>query len=211
MSSKRMYLIMLALTGVLGILIIATAILGNSLLKDQASKLLNAKLQNRVLDEQQVALKQAEKDIEKYAELGKIAKTIVPQDKDQAATVREIVKMASESGIKLSSITFPSSTLGQSGAAATSGSNTATADKSSAGTSITQVKPAQGLPGLYTMEITIQQDTKSPITYPKFIEFLSKLEQNRRTAQVIGVSVLPTPNNRSSLTFSLTLRVYIKP
>lgn len=209
MDSKKVYFVMLAAIGLLGSLVIATAVIGNNMLKKQSNKLLEARLQNHVLDEQQTALTKATRDIDKYADLEKIAKVIVPQDKDQAATVREIVKIASQSGINLSSITFPSSTLGQTTPKANGGESNTT-DKS-ASSPITQVKPVQGLSGLYTMEITIQQDAKTPVTYPKLIEFLSKLEQNRRTAQVSGVSVLPTPKDHSLLTFSLTVKVYIKP
>jgi len=44
-----------------------------------------------------------------------------------------------------------------------------------------------------------------------FIDFLDNLEQNRRTAQVSGVTITPDPQNPSLLSFSLVVNVYIKP
>ncbi len=68
-----------------------------------------------------------------------------------------------------------------------------------------------GIPGVYALPITIQQEATAPITYAKFISFLQSLENNRRTAQVSNVNVTPNTQDRSKLTFSLTVNAYIKP
>lgn len=204
MNSKRVYYILLALCFLTGIAIIAVAILGNSMLEKQSKKLVSLKLDNHVLDAQQTALSQAKKDIDKYQDLEKIANTVVPQEKDQAATVREIVKIADDANIKLSAITFPSSNLGQAVVKSSTGTSVKTPP-------ITQVKPVDNIKGLYEMEITIQQDVNSPIPYDRFISFLQKLENNRRTAQVSNVTVQPNIKDRSQLSFTLTVNVYIKP
>lgn len=215
MNTKRLYYGMAGATVFLCVLVIAGALGGNMLLKQRASKLESAKLENRLLEEQQTALLKANKDIERYADLEKIANAIVPQDKDQAKTIRELVKIAEDSGIPIASITFPSSNLGQPTAApaatGTSGTGTtgaATAPKP-ATTSVSQVKPADGMPGVYQLEITLS--VTKPVPYSSLITFLQKMEQNRRTAQVSGIAIQPDQKNPANVGFTLTVNVFIKP
>src|SRR5689334_4061609 len=112
MNSKRVFFVMIGIVGFLVLASVAVVVLGNGLLHKRAERLNQLKVDNRLLEEQQTALGQANKDIQKYSDLEKLAKSIVPQDKDQARAVREILKIAEDSGIPLSSISFPSSTLG---------------------------------------------------------------------------------------------------
>ena len=112
MTSRRVFFVMLGVLGLSFVLLIGGVVAGDVLLKKQSTKLLSLKEDNQVLDEQQKAVLQAKKDIEKYADLEKIAKAIVPQDKDQAKSVREIVSLAEANGVKVVNISFPNSTLG---------------------------------------------------------------------------------------------------
>lgn len=206
MNSKRIFFVMI---GVLVILVggtIGSAYVANMLLEKQATTLKGLKLLADVNDQEKTSLAQAKKDIVKYNELQQIAKTIVPQDKDQAETVRDIVQMASDSGFKPTSITLPSSTLG-----ATAASGTTGGAAPATSTNLTQLTPVKGNPGLYILEITINQDSNSPIPYTEFIDFLSRMEQNRRTALVTSVVLQPSAKDPSMLSFTLTLDKYIKP
>lgn len=201
MNSKRISYLMIGALAVLVLAMIGGAYAASNVLQKQADTLSSLKLKNKVLDEEKISLKKAKKDVAKYSELQKIAKTIVPQDKDQAKTVREIVNLAQLSGINPSSITFPASTLG-----AASGA------KPAAGNSgLTQLTPVAGNAGLYMLPITITQDASSPVGYNQFIDFLGRLENNRRTAQVSSISLQPAPQNRNTLSFTLTVDKYIKP
>lgn len=209
MNSKRAYLLTLGVLCVLCVSIFATTFYAFKILKQESDKLVESKLQNQLLDEQQSALVSANKSAEKYAKLNDIARTIVPQDKDQARAVREIVKIAEESGVKLGIISFPASTLGAAKPKAAAG---ASATPSTVVTPAeTQVKPVTGIPGVYVMEITITQDSSRPITYAKLLEFMERLENNRRTAQVSDVTIQPTAQNRNLLSFSMIVNAYIKP
>lgn len=203
MNSKRMFYVMCAGLVILTAAVLASAYMATGMLKQQAAKLDDLKLKNEVLQREQTSLIKAKKDIEKNRELETIAKTIVPQDKDQALTVREIVKLASDAGINPDSITFPTSTLGTSA----SGKPTSTAS----GSNLTQLTPVKDLPGVYVQQITITQSTSSPVPYDRFINFLARLEQNRRTAQVSSITLQPSASDRSRLSFSLILNEYIKP
>lgn len=200
MNSKRVYFLMLGVVGLLGIGMVAAVYFGDHLLKQRTQKLVSLKLDSRVLDEQQTALVQANKDVAKYAELEKIAKTVVPQEKDQAKVVRQIISDAAASGVGIQNITFPSSTLGQ------TQNKTGTSKNST-----TQLKTVDGIPGLYLLEITVQSDNTKPVSFQQLTDFLAKLEKNRRTSQVSSISVSPDTKNRKLVTFTITVNVYVKP
>jgi hypothetical protein len=173
----------------------------DQLLQAQSAQLVSNRLQTSVLAQEQTELIQAKQDVKKYQNLATIAQSIVPQDKDQAETVLQIVNIASENGVALASITFPSSSLGlQTGQPASSSS-----------ISLSQLTPVTGIPGVYDLQLVIQSDTANPVPYSNFIGFLSALENNRRTALISDVSIQPNAQDRNTLTFSLTLDEYVKP
>jgi hypothetical protein len=211
-SNKRFFYILVGVVILLSLLTIAGVVVGSSLLTKKTQKLTDLKLENKVQEEQKIAVSQAKRDIDQYAELNKIAKQIVPQDKDQVQTVREITKLASDSGISIDSITFPSSTLGQAQAkpAAPAAGETA-APTGPATPPITQVKPVEGMKDVYQLEINVQANTATNITFGKFISFLQKLESNRRTSQVSSITITPDGTNPNNIKFSLVVNVYIKP
>lgn len=207
MNSKRAYLITMGIFILLVVGVFATTFFSVKMLTKESDKLVETKLENKILDEQQIALVAANKLTEKYASLDKISRSIVPQDKDQAKAVREIVKIADETGVKLGVISFPASTLGaiKPKVATETPSTTVVSPKE------TQVKPVTGIPGVYVMEITIAQDPSRPVSYVKFIDFMERLENNRRTAQVSNVTIQPFPQDRNKLSFSMIVNAYIKP
>jgi hypothetical protein len=207
MNSKRAYMLTIGLLSLLCIGIFVTTFFAFKVLTKESDKLVDIKLQNRLLDEQQTALISANKLTERYASLDSIARSIVPQDKDQAKAVREIVKIADETGIKLGVISFPASTLGALKPKVAAGETPSAV----ATPAETQVKPVSGIPGVYVMEITISQDPSRPVSYTKFIDFMQRLENNRRTAQVSNVTIQPLPQDRNKLSFSMIVNAYIKP
>jgi len=221
MTPKRFYYGMIGVNVTLLLIIGVATYFGTQLLHTQSDKLVTAKTENKVLENQQVSLSQAKKDIEKYNELNAIAKSIVPQDKDQARTIREINKIANESGIKLKTISFQSSNLGAAAPAAQTqatqnqgatgtGSNATTPATGTTAPSITQVKPVEGISGVYALEIIVNSLETEPVPFNNLVTFLSKLESNRRTAHVTKINVSPKNNGRA-VSFSLTLNAYVKP
>jgi hypothetical protein len=213
MTSKRVFLVMCGVVALLAILSFAAVVLGNNLLAKKNSKLTELKLESEVLEQQKVSILQAQKDIEKYAELERIVKQIVPQEKDQARTVREIIQFAEDAGIRIASITFPSSSLGQAAPAApkpAEGEAAAPAPAAPAAPPVTQVKPVDGINGVYQLEINVQS-VADTATFPTMIEFLKKLESNRRTSNVTNIMITPNAGNRTLLTYNMTINVYIKP
>ncbi len=211
MSSKRTHLILLLVIGLLLIGLVAGAYGINSLLGSESVKLVNLKAQSQALSQQQVSLRTAKKDIQKYSELEKIAKTIVPEDKSQAEAVREIVNIAAANNVKLASVTFPASTLGNLIGASGAGATTPSAATNSKKDNLSQLQAVKNIPGVYQLVITVAGDPNQPVSYNNLVGFLSALEHNRRTAQVSGLTLQPSPLNPRDLTFSLTLNEYIKP
>lgn len=219
MTPKKFYYGMIGLNVALILVIASATYFGTQLLHKQSEKLVVAKTENKVLENQQVSLSQAKKDIEKYNELNLIAKSIVPQDKDQARTIREINKIAGESGIKLKTISFQSSNLGAAAPAAQTqnpatqngtATTPATTAPAPAAPTITQVKPVEGISGVFGLEIIVNSLETEPVPFNNLVTFLSKLESNRRTAHVTKINVSPKNNGRA-VSFSLTLNAYVKP
>ena len=200
MDNKKLSLLLSTGTGLLVIGLFASVWYVNHVLTEKASELSMLKAQSQVADELQISLKKNKADIVRYSELNAIAKAVVPQDKNQAQTVSEIVKIANDSGIpKLTSITFPASTLGGAGA----GAKTLN--------SLTQVTPVRGIPVVFLLPITITQDSNNTIRYTQLITFLQKLENNRRTAQVSSINITPDSKNPNNISFTLIVNEYIKP
>lgn len=215
MNSKTVFYLMSVLIGVTSLLVIGAAIIGNAKLQESADEMVDLKLENHLLEAQQTALVKAKKDIEANQELVAIAQTVVPQEKDQARTVREIINLANAADIPITNITFPTSELGQLRPAPSpipdEDQDDEPAPSAPPAPAVTQVQPVQGIPGVYQMEINVRSDSNRPVPYGRFIRFLELLEQNRRTAQVTNISVLPSQDTAGAVTFSLVVNVFIKP
>jgi Na+-translocating ferredoxin:NAD+ oxidoreductase RnfG subunit len=200
MSSKKFHYLLLGILALVCIGIVGGAYLANSALKTSAKDLLDQKALGKALDAQKQQLAKDKRDIEKYRELNEIAQKIVPQDKDQAEAVRQIVKIAADSNIPhLSSVTFPSSTLGGTNGKATRGSN------------LTQLTAVKGISGVFTLPITVQVNEASAVPYSTLIKFLQGLEANRRTSQVSNINVTPKADSPGLVSFTLVIEEYIKP
>lgn len=223
MNSKRVHLVMTGIIGLLLVGLVAGAYGANGLLTKQATKLTTLKAKSSALDKERASLLVAKKQVLKYAELNKIVMSIVPQDKDQAVAVREIVSIANKNGISLGSVTFPASSLGtgaapapiaggaSGGAAGGSTKPFNTPGSTSKNNGLSQLQPVKNIPGVYDLQIAVQGDPTVSVPYTQFIAFLSGLEHNRRTAQVSTIALQPDTKNSKNITFSLTLDEYLKP
>jgi hypothetical protein len=209
MTSKRLSLIMSAALVVSAIAMAAIGLLGSTLLNDSAESLQSERVEAEVLSHQEEALLQAKVDIEAYGELKDLSRRIIPQEKDQARTVREITNIARETGINITSITFPTSDLGVAPRSTARGAATSEpAEPVRQG--ITQAKPVPNIPGVLELEISVAV-TDTPVEFERMILFLERLEQNRRTSQVQRVAIFPEAENRDLVSFNIGLAVYINP
>jgi hypothetical protein len=210
MTSKKAFYLMAGLIVLAVMGVGAVVVYGNKLLVQQAGELMNLKTENHVLENQQTELLRAKNDIARYSNLEEITQSIVPQDKDQARAVREIVSLANNAGISIKSITFPTSNLGTTPPAAAPVEGQP-APAQPVTPPLSQAKPVQGVTGVYSLELVIVPAGK--VNYYQFIDFLSQLEKNRRTSQVTSIKIDPVRNNSNNPTidFSLTLNIFVKP
>jgi Na+-translocating ferredoxin:NAD+ oxidoreductase RnfG subunit len=217
MNSKRLFIILIGLITLMSAGLIAGAYGVNTLMSSQSNKLISLRAKYQALSQEQISLINAKKEIQKYSSLEQITQAVVPQDKDQAEAVREIVNIAANNGIGLGAITFPDSTLGNSTSGATSSSTTSptvnaqAANVNSPANALSQLIPVKTIAGVYELSITVQSNSSSSVPYDQFINFLTDLEYNRRTSQVSSITLTPDPKNPNNLTFSLTIEDYIKP
>lgn len=214
MNGKRVYYLMLGLIGLLLVGLVSGAYGANSLLATQATNLTALKAKSKALDKEQQQLVLAKKQLAANAGLNAIVAKVVPQDKDQAEAVREIVNIADANSIVLGSITFPASSLGTSALptpGVTGNAKPFSSGNASKSGGLSQLQPVKNIPGVYDLQITVQGDPKTAVPYSQLIGFLSDLEHNRRTAQVSTITIEPDKGNAKLITFSLTLDEYIKP
>lgn len=210
MTGRQLNIILIILILLIGGASIAAVVFGDSLIEEKSQEIVNLKAESKALEEQQLSLLQARKDVERYSEFEVIAKSVVPQEKDQARAVREIVKLAAETNIPISNIIFPASDLGQTSTLKRTepkppGGNSSRAAPTS------QVSPVEGISGVFQMEINVQSATQKPVPYESMLAFLAALEQNRRTAHITNLSVTPNSDDRGLVTFSLTINTYLRP
>ncbi|MGB4966805.1 MAG: hypothetical protein WBO35_01235 [Candidatus Saccharimonadales bacterium] len=198
MKHRQVFFIFVALNALLAVLFVGSGFAANTALSQKSLSLDKIKAESQVLDELQASITKNKADIKRYSDLNSIAKAIVPQDKDQSQTIREIVKIAQDSGIaKLSSVNFPASDLGGAGISKSS--------------PVSQALPVKGISGVYLLPITVAVESTNSVTFPQFITFLEKLENNRRTSQISDISIRPDTKNPNLIAFTLTINEYIKP
>ena len=210
MDSKLVNRMMLALVGILliGILLGTKTVVAQ--LKSQGDSLVSLKAKGQALKQEQTNLISAKAEVVKYSSLETIAKTVVPQDKNQAEAVREIVNLAAANGITLSTIAFPSSTLGSAAPVAPTTTGTSSSTPPPSSLSLSQLTAVKGIPGVYVLPIEVDDSQpNTAVSYNAFYNFLTNLEQNRRTSLVTGLNIQPLANGL--VTFSLTINEYIKP
>jgi len=206
MNSKKFRLVLMGIFAVtlLAFLIIWSA--GMGALKKESDKMVKLKIDNQTADAQLANLESSKKEVEKYSYFRSIASSVIPNDKDQAQAVLEIYQLASAAGITIQSITFPNSDLG----------SKTVSSATSASSLLSQAKPVSGIKGLYSIELTITPATGSQVppdkqvTFPKVLDFLTRIENNRRTAQITQVDLQPLTDS-NQINFTLAINIFIKP
>lgn len=222
MSRSRARLTLPSLLAFIATLFFGLTFGGLTILAGKSQKLVELKQQNKTVAAQSANLSVSKKQVEQYTFFNNIAKTVLPSDKDQAQAVVDIFNLADRSGINIASITFPASTLGTkapstSSSTDSSGNNAATASSKSA---ISQAKAVEGIAGLYSLQLNISPQSgagvpdSKKVTYPKLLDFLSRIENNRRTAQITQVNIQPQSGDSGPsqfINFTMIINIFIKP
>jgi len=215
MNPKRFFFVMVGLFSLSIIGGGAMLYFANSMLQKRSGSVVDLKLESAQVEAQLTAYRAAKKDVQDYSYLNNIIDGALPQDKDQARTVREIFLLAQQAGISIKSVQFPSSTLGTVTAPAAGVTPATTPTTPAAAPVITQAKPVTGLNGVYSIETVVTpfaDNLSNRVTYAQLISFLQKIESNRRAMQVASIQLNPLGQNPTdSISFTLTLNIFIKP
>lgn len=216
MSPKKLFFVFSGLLIILIALILVGALSIDKVLAHQANKLTSLKTKLTNLNQEQLSLTLAKQDIKKYQNLYTISKAVVPENKDQAQAVRQIVNLAAKNNVTLGSISFPASTLGGSvvpGVVPKAAPAPSPNNSLGSSTSLSQLTPVPTIPGVYDMQITVASSTTTSqlATFPQLIGFLQALENNRLTALISSINIQPNSNNHSLFSFTLVMNIYIKP
>lgn len=200
MSAKKFYYLLVVAIALCALLTLGGAYMGTTMMKKSSIKLVQTKLDNIGYDAEEQNFMQARKDLEKYRPLNDVLQKILPKQKDQALAVRELYKIADETGMVIDVIQFPPSTLGQ--------KTTATKQTGTTSTGVTQAKAVDGMPGVMGIDINVTM--KDPTSYDNMIRFLQKVELNRRSMQIKSITVGKDSKTKGVI-ISLTITIFVKP
>lgn len=201
LTSFRVFVLLCGASVLLIVAAVGLTYGASKMLASQGEALTEAKIDDAAARGRQDNLLRAQGNIAEYEELYAIARGVLPQEKDQVRTVREILNLAAENGITLTGITFPASTLGS-----TQKNNTSTTK-----VDVTQLTPVKGVSGLYVMPITVAAGGGNPSRYTNVMGFVQALQSNRRTANIVSISATPDNEDRSLISFSIIINAYIRP
>lgn len=200
LTSFRVFILLCSASVLLIVAAVGLTYGASKMLASQGGALTEAKINDAAARGRQDNLLRAQGNIAEYEELYTIARGVLPQEKDQVRTVREILNLAAENDITLTGITFPASTLGS------TQKNT-----SAAKVDVTQLTPVKGVSGLYVMPITVAAGGGNPSRYTNVMGFVQALQSNRRTANIVSISATPDKEDRSLISFSIIINAYIRP
>lgn len=209
MTAKKFHYSLIFILIILIVSTLVTIYVSFWFLQKKSVNLVNAKLDNIILDTQEKTFLQNRKDLEKYSTLNATIEKILPKSKDQAKAVKELYQIGDETGIIIEKIQFPTSTLGQKTAPKT---GTTTSVGTTTNNVVTQAKPVEGIPKVLGIDINVDLAPSSgkTMSYDSMIRFLQKVEQNRRSMQIKQINVTPDAKN-GGVTFSMILTIFIKP
>ncbi len=193
LASQKMFVLMCLVLVAFVAGVVGAGLKTLDFMKTKSEKIVDLKLQNAEFEKQQEVYLKARAEIEKFREYGEVAESVLPKEKNPALITAEIIAIAREAGITLSSISYPSSEIG-----------TPTAPPNSLNT---QLKPAEGLKDVMVLEISITPDRG--VTYEQLLGLLSRFSNNKRKMSVTRVSVNSDRDNL--ITFIIGLNLYIKP
>lgn len=172
----------------------ASVVFGSKILKSKSAETVALKVENVRLAKTQTEYLLAKADVEKYKYYGAVADSVIPKDKELDRVTKELVQISKDLSMPISAITYPSSGLGSAAA------------KASSGSSATQTKPADGIPGLLSIDTNLTFE--NPTTYENALRFIDRLGENRRKLQISRVSLT---NTDKGVLLNIGVNIFVKP
>ncbi len=190
MRQKRAYLVMLGVLAATVLIGLAGFYLGEQRLAKRAASIADLKADQQIAQQQIEIYKETEAKVEELSFVKELADDVLPQEKAQAAAVAQLQVLARESGVGVQTISFGGSSDPKS-------------------PELSQTNAVDGVTGVRTFQVTLSLETGS--TYKEFLNFLQKLERNRRKMQVTSLAITPDSNNRNILSSAnLSINVYLR-
>lgn len=200
MSPKQMFFIILA---VLGLLLAGGGLVYHRTrgqLSQKSDSLGELKADIDAIDDSIEDVKNVLAQYDDLAFINEIASDVLPPSKVQSDLVGQLYTLANESGVLIRTLNFVSP------------EGTPTAEPN-----LTQTKPLEGVGGVFVLPINLSYETGS---YSNFVQFLKKIEANRRKLQISRLGVNPVKDtvegggNATQVTGyqgDLEINVYVRP
>lgn len=209
MNAKKLYYALISLTVMIIIATAGVLYVADSFLKKNSEKLTEYKKEEKQVQLDERVYLKATNDLKKFNQLGlrEVVNEALPKEKDQARAIKEIFQMAESSNINIDKIQFADSTLGEKPKNATP-STTSGGNNQPASSSITQAKPIAGISGVQGIEMSVgisSINDKIPIDYNRFIDFVNKITNSRRTMQITKLSIQPGLKKAE-----ITINIFVK-
>jgi hypothetical protein len=200
-TAKRLYYgLMVALAAII-VLSAVVAYQSVGWLKDHSTILVDKKLENIALEEQQSEASSAAAILEQYSDLRETVEAVAPSEKEQEKIIAELYRIAAENNLTIQSLTFPNSELGETQtapAAQSQGGEAAATEQQAApqpSNQITQTRRVDGLTGVVGLDIAPsgikENGVPTGMTYETMLRFLDSLEKNRRQMIVNEIAINP--------------------
>ena len=181
-KAKKAFYIMI---GVLSVTFIAGGggfYLTDQRLQEKSVKISELKADQAIIEQQVNIYEDARQKIEELSFIEDLANQVLPESKEQAELISEIRTFAELSNMPIQSIDFNSG-------------NSLTLDLDTS-----QTTPADGIAGVLVLptNVTFQVSERGPL-YSDLIEFLERIENNRRKMQITDITLSPNPENPNLL------------
>jgi hypothetical protein len=221
-TSKKLHLYLLILVALTLLFSFYIVSYSSGWLSDSSKDLTALREELLGLERKQLDLEIAKKTLKENGSVVDNLKLVLPSEKEQARVVQEIESIADTANVTISSVGFPSSTLGSAAVSAPKPQNSepqAEVKPATTPETVSQAEPIKEIPGVQSINITIGTiSSKDPsikgVRYDEMMSLIRLFERNRRTMQIQSIDIGQNPNSSdgpATYTLSLSMLIFIQP
>lgn len=193
MTPKRATIVLAA---ILVIVIAAGAgafYLGDKMLQERSAEISKEKAELEAVKAAIAVFENSKEKVAKYGYVNDLAGKILPESKSQSESVAELTQFATNSGMKIQTLTFGA------GDAKVSDPN------------LSQTTKAEGLTGVRVLNASIAFAGEPPISYTNFLGFLNQIESNQRKMEVTTLTITPNPDDPQNIaSATVTVNIFLR-
>lgn len=181
--AKRVFMILVGVNLLMVGAIAGSFTMANKIAAQKSAQIADTKADIQTNDQAISDFKALQKSIDANKEISDIAAEVLPQDKEQSAALAELNQFSKSAGVPIRQVSF---LPGKDGL--TSPSN---------------------LKGVSVLSVTVHCEASQ---YSQLLNFLKKIESNRRRMQVTSVGLAPSDKTAGLLDrIDLSIDIYLKP